>query len=310
MTTDTEKKPSLAAVAVRLAALWILTGALAKLFKGTPKDLPKLVRDLTPFGLDLTFHLVISVELAIVSLALAKPKLAWPIVLALFGFFDFVLVTQLAAGASSCGCFGATIKVSPWFMLGVDSVLILMLLASRPWSRLVGPGLNTALLAIGLVVSGGLPWLVIRAPNAEPSVPGKPTQETARYLLMDPPKWVGHTIDELAELTRWVPLEKVPTDGKIVLWRQGCEHCAAHLRLMAGKDDGSQPILLLQIRDDLKTTSQVDAMPSGPHVTSLGTQDNLDIVVTTPMEIRVEGGVVKAALDEEHAKVEYEKAGG
>ena len=35
----------LSSIAVRLAGVWVLIGALAKLFMGTPKDLPGLVRD-------------------------------------------------------------------------------------------------------------------------------------------------------------------------------------------------------------------------------------------------------------------------
>jgi hypothetical protein len=102
-----------ASIVVRLAGLWVLAGAVAKLLLGTPKDLPQIVRDHAPFGLDLTFHLVIGVELAIVCLAWLKPRLAWPVIVALFAFFDFILVSQLRAGAESCGCFGASIKVDP-----------------------------------------------------------------------------------------------------------------------------------------------------------------------------------------------------
>lgn len=302
MTQDARARTSFASVAVRMAGLWILAGALAKLFLGTPKDLPKLVRDWTPVGLDLTFHLVISIELAIVSLAALKPRIAWPVVLALFAFFDFILVEQLKAGAKSCGCFGATIKVSPWHMLAVDSALILALLASRPWSTIAGRGLSTALLVVGLVVSAAAPWIVIRTPDAKVGGP-------SRYAIMEPQNWVGKGIDQIPELTRWVPLEQIPTDGQIVLWRQGCTHCAAHLRLMASKDDGSQQILLVQIRDDLKDSRAVDLMPQGPHVTSVELPENQEIVVTTPYEIRVAGGVITTALDEEHAKAEYEKAG-
>jgi hypothetical protein len=291
-----------ASIVVRLAGIWILAGALAKLFLGTPKDLPQLVRDLAPFDLDRTFHLVIGIELSIVCLAFIKPRLAWPVILALFVFFDFILVSQLLAGAKSCGCFGATIKVPPWVMLSVDSALLVSLLASRPWSVIRGPGLSAGLLAAGVVASLGLPWLVIRAP--EPGSVGP-----ARYVIMDPAKWVNRSIYEVEDLTRWVKPEEFPTDGRIVLWRQGCDHCAAHLRRMAGQDDGTQPILLVQIRDDLKDGRAVDLMPQGPHVTNVALPENQQVVLQTPWEIRVEGGIVKFALDEEHAKLLYEKGG-
>lgn len=293
-----------AAIVVRLAGLWVLAGAVAKLFLGTPKDLPEIVRTLAPFGLDLTFHLVIGVELAIVCLAWLKPRLGWPVVLALFAFFDFILVSQLLAGAESCGCFGASIKVEPGWMLAIDSVLLFALLLSRPWSGIRGPGLPTALLAAAIVVSFALPWLVI------PSLTANTTDGLVpRYLIWKPEKWVNRPIYEIEDLTRWVKTEEFPMDGRVVLWRQSCDHCAAHLRLMAEKDDGMQSILLVQIRDDLKEGRSVDMMPNGPHVTNAALPENLQVDLTTPWELRIEGGIVTATLDDKHAKELYEKGG-
>jgi len=307
MSSNSGSRSGFAAVVVRLAGLWILAGAVAKLLLGTPKDLPEMVRKLTPFGLDLTFHLVIGVELAIVCLAWLKPRFAWPVVLALFAFFDFILVSQLLAGAESCGCFGATIKVSPWVMLGVDSVLLISLLLSRPWSSIRGPGLPSLALAAGIAVSFALPWLLIQSPALSTS-PGQP-RPAPRYVVWEPETWIHRPIYEIDDLTRWVKTEEFPMDGKVVLWRQGCDHCAAHLRVMAEKDDGMVPILLVQLRDDLKDGRAVDMMPQGPHVTNAMLPENQEIVVTTPWELRIEGGMVTATLDEKHAKELYEKGG-
>lgn len=303
MEPDRTSRSRLAWIVVRLAGAWILAGALAKLFLGTPKDLPEVVRKMSPFGLDLTFHLVIGVELAMVSLAWIRPRLAWPLVLALFAFFDFVLVEQLSAGASSCGCFGASIKVSPWLMLSVDSALVLSLLASRPWSTVPLPGGSLAPLAAAFAASFAVPWLLIRPP---PSAPGA---QASGYITLEPEKWVNQSIFDIQDLTRWVPVEKLPTDGKVVLWRQGCDHCAAHLRLMAGHDDPSIPILLVQIRDDLKDGRAVDLMPEGPHVSRAEFPENQQVVLQTPWELHVAGGIVTEALDEAHAKALYEKGG-
>jgi hypothetical protein len=289
-----------ASTAVRLAGAWLLAGALAKLFLGTPKDLPEIVRKLSPFGLDLTFHLVIVVELAIVWLAFLKPRWAWPLVLALFAFFEYVLASQLSAGAKSCGCFGATIKVSPYLMVGIDSALVVLLLVTRPWSTITKSGVRPDVVAAIIALSAALPWLVIRTEAGPATTPGEPTK--ARYVQLDPDKWLNKNVYEIAELTRWIPAEKLPTDGKIVLWRQGCDHCALHLRKMAREDDGSRPIVLLQIRDDLESSREVDAMPAGPHVTMLSTPDNQQVMIETPWEIRVEGGLVKEAIDRPHAE--------
>lgn len=312
MDQDSSSRSRFAPVVVRLAGAWILAGALAKLFLGTPKDLPEIVRKLSPFGLDLTFHLVIGVELAMVCLAWILPGIAWPLVFLLFGFFDFVLVSQLAAGASSCGCFGSTIHVSPWLMLSVDSALILSLLLSRPWSsRGKIAARPLALFGAGLALSFALPWIVIRAASASPGAsPGAgPGSAAQRYVVLEPEKWVNRSVFDIEELTRWVDAAKLPTDGRIVLWRQGCEHCAAHLRLMASHDDPSVPILLVQIRDDLKDGRAVDLMPDGPNVTRAEFPENQQVVLQTPWELHVAGGVVTQALDEQHAKAFYEKGG-
>jgi hypothetical protein len=107
---------------------------------------------------------------------------------------------------------------------------------------------------------------------------------------------------EIGELAPFVPGDKLPTDGKLVLWRQGCTHCAAHLRKMAREDDGSQPIVMLQIQDDLKDSRAVDAMPNGPHVTMLATPADKEIVVTTPWELHVAGGVVDGTISPKEAE--------
>jgi hypothetical protein len=179
-------------------------------------------------------------------------------------------------------------------MVAIDGALIAALLASRPWKWQPASGAHPLLLAAIVCASAFVPWIAIPS-QGDASKP-------QRYTELDPAKWVNRNVFDIAELTRWVPTDKLPTDGKIVLWRQGCEHCAAHLRKMAAEDDGSQPIVLLQIKDDLENSREVDAMPNGPHVTMLALPDNLQVPTTTPWEVHVAGGVVTEALDRAHAE--------
>ena len=83
----------------------------------------------------------------------------------------------------------------------------------------------------------------------------------------------------------------------IVLWRQGCTHCAQHLREMANGDKGDHPIVLIQIQDDEKDSRAVDALPSGAHVTTAEFPKGMQVVLETPWEITVAGGNVTAARD-------------
>ncbi|MFN0244202.1 MAG: MauE/DoxX family redox-associated membrane protein [Planctomycetota bacterium] len=312
MNSTTASKTTFAVWAVRVAGFWLLLGAAAKLFVGTPKDLPLLVHDLTPFDIDLTFRLVIGVELALVCLAFFKPRVAWLPLAALFVFFDFILMSQL--GEKSCGCFGGSITVPPWVMLAIDSLVLLALLASMPWKNLTRPGVRPPLVASAVVASLVLPWLVIDVPywlesrtadapstaatNAAgaPALPAGTQKARPRNLSMKPDKWVGKSVFDIPELTDWLESEKLPIEGKLVLWRQGCEHCRDHLREMAQRDKGQTPIVLVQLRDDLKSTSLIEAMPDGPHVTKIQYPDDLQIVVQTPWDFDVQGGVIQTAV--------------
>jgi hypothetical protein len=179
-------------------------------------------------------------------------------------------------------------------MLAIDGSLIAAVIASQPWKRQPASGVHPLLLAVVVGASAFIPWIAIPS-QGDASKP-------QRYTELDPAKWVNQNVFEIAELTRWVPADKLPTDGKIVIWRQGCEHCAAHLRKMAAEDDGSQPIVLLQIKDDLESSREVDAMPNGPHVTEFALPNNLQVPITTPWEIHVAGGVVTEALDQQQAE--------
>ena len=108
-----DASPALPALAVRLAAAWVLAGALFKLFLGTPADLPPTVVDASPLGLAETYRTAIGIELAVVFLALVRPGTAWPLVVGMYAVFEVVLGAQLAAGAESCGCFGSKVTLTP-----------------------------------------------------------------------------------------------------------------------------------------------------------------------------------------------------
>jgi len=312
MNDTTTKDAPLARLALWLCAIWLAAGAFAKLVWGSPVLLPDVIRNYTPLSLTWTYTLVIGIEFALVSLCFLRPRQAWPAMVALFVFFDFVLTTQIAAGAESCGCFGGGLKVSPKLMMSVDSALLLLLLVSKPWIALRWRGAGIGLVFALVVLAFGAPafWIYQRQSESPPPPPPSngtkaevpPLVKHPDWLELHPEHWVGKSVYDLEELTKWIPAEKLPSDGKLVLWRQGCTHCAEHLRAMANGDKGEQPILLLQIQDDEKDSRAVDALPSGAHVATAEFPKGMQVVLETPWEISVAGGNVVAALD--RAKLE------
>lgn len=298
---------NLSRLTVYLAAAWLVAWAGLKLFAGNPQSLPQPVRDYSPFDPELTFRIAIALELSIFCLALLKPHLGWAPLAGLYAFFTALLVPMVVAGAETCGCGGGAIKMPPLVMLVVDSALLVGILATRPWSRLSGPGLSSLLLLAGVAVSWAAPWLVIRSssttdgPIVVDATTGQVTSAGAKldYAFLDPATWKGQAIVDVAELTRWIGPELLPVEGSIVFWRQSCPYCAQHLRELSSKDDGSRQFLLVQPRDDLKNAREVDAMPQGGHVTTFAFPENFEVAISTPLEVVIQGGIVTAVLDKD-----------
>ncbi len=135
-------RPAFPGLALALGTIWLLAGALYKLFEGHPADLPQSVVELSPFEAWNTFRFAIVAELAVVALVIALPRLGWLLLASVFGAFISVLWPLVAAGATSCGCFGGTVTIAPKTMMIVDGSLLLLILISRPWRMHKASGLG------------------------------------------------------------------------------------------------------------------------------------------------------------------------
>lgn len=296
--------PDFAPLAVRLAALWVLAGALFKLISGTPADLPPVLHEL-PVSVDLFFKLAIGVELVLVCASFLRPKLAWIPMVGLFLVFDVVLTMSL--GEESCGCFGSSIAIPPAVMLGVDSVLLLAILLTKPWrseSKGMGPAPALPVLAVALIA---LPFFYVGDTKIVVNEEGETNVEEVRYVILDVESWKDQLIYD-TDFAALFPaeIETLPTDGTFIFWRWDCDHCAEHFITLAGNDDMSQPYVLVRLKQDTdnEENKSVTAMPTGSHVTHLELPAGPQYVVETPAEFVLEGGMVVRAEEgvgkEEH----------
>ena len=283
---------------VRLAALWILSGALFKLIWGSPADVPAILHDV-PMPLGTFYRLAIAVELAIGLLALLVPALAAPAVAALLAFFCALLIAMAWRGDASCGCFGSSVTIPPLAMLAIDGALLALLLALRPWRRrrAVRRAWVAPVALVAVVAAVASPWLLDRelaAPAGEESgeagLPG--------YVVLDVEDWVGRPLAG-TPLGRFLDPEVLPSEGLLVVYRMTCSHCAEELFELAASDDGSRPITLVRVVDDGEQESDhvVEIKPEGPHVRDVELPRGVDWVVTTPAELELEAGVIVAARE-------------
>lgn len=298
----------LASTIVRLAALWLLAGACFKFFSGSPNDLPGPVRD-WPFGPDGNFKAAIAVELAVGTLALLLPRLSWWLLAGALALFIYVLVTVIAAGEASCGCFGSD-GPSPQVMLAVDATLLVLMLLSRPWRIAKRDGDGKRLLTWLPLAAAGIAAPYIKFQEVEGLEAVVEISEQGERIWSPPPadKWPHHVTLELGEweglplseteLATWFDVSLWGDDFTGIIWRRSCTHCAEHLRELAIAESQGQLALYVMIRvpGDEDQESVVNERPqsiladldwSGP-----------ELVVTTPVEFTVAGGIVMNVRDD------------
>ena len=170
------QKPALPGFALSAGMLWLLAGALYKLFEGSPNDLPQVVTDMSPLSGWETMRAAIIVELAVVGLVIAKPRIGWFFLAATFGVFLAVLFPLVQAGESSCGCFGSNVTIKPQHMMAIDGGLMLLIFISRPWRMSRDSGLGWGGYLPLLAVAVAAPWMKLKEPVL-PTPSAKPATE-------------------------------------------------------------------------------------------------------------------------------------
>lgn len=306
-----DRRSRLAVAWIWLIAAWVLTGAVFKLGWGTPALLPKVVREL-PLELGVTYNLAIGIELAIAGVALTKPRWGWGLECALLAVFDVVLTTQLVAGETNCGCFGAKFSVHPGVMMAIDSTLFVGLLALRPWSCL-GPGLPSPAPVVLAAMSFALPWFLAAVALALPWLldrevqqgelvaNGKPIQ--GEWIELDVEDWIGKDVWDTPlgqpPLNAYIKVVELPLDGLWVFWRSTCQHCGKHLAHLAESEHGERALTLVQLEEkhDTMANSEVHVRPSGNFVQEARLPPSIAYVLETPAELLLEGGKVVAARE-------------
>lgn len=158
-------RPRLPGFALACGLLWLLAGALYKLFDGSPNDLPQPVVEHSPFDKFDTFRLAIAAEFAVVGLVLTVPRLGWIALGGIFSVFLAVLVPLALGGESSCGCFGSNVTIAPWQMMLIDGSLLGLLLFSAPWRLPKEAGLGAPAFLPFLIVAIVAPLMKLDPPT-------------------------------------------------------------------------------------------------------------------------------------------------
>ncbi len=298
-----------------LAPLWILAGALLKLLAGSPANLPSvLVKGAGSAGLDLVFLLrySIGVELAVVGLVYLLPGLARWLEGVLLGAFLAILVGDLFAGASSCGCFGS-VQVHPAVTLVVDGALLVgVLLAGRAGVGKTARSFTAARVSAALVwTAAAFATAFVAAMPAAPSAPAGPAAGAASagaasasapalppYYLPDYASWMGRPWQDI-KISAWVqgaPADLDQGTQFLVFYRKDCPHCHELLEMHF---QGALPYPVTVVAVPEKAgfpTSNVFPMVC-TECREAELPAGVDWFIQTPMVVRLEDGVVRCAAE-------------
>jgi len=297
METQAEARIEWSVWVTRLIGLWVLVGAAMKLLWGTPDHLPEILREL-PLDLLVTYRVAIAAEFCIGFLALLRPRWSWLLVIALMLVFVATLVMQVLAGETSCGCFGTKLIVSPQVMLAVDGVLLILLLATRPWAT-PGSDATGGLIAIIVVVGAAiLPWWLNREVETPDDI-GQ-TMLDSGHVTLELRAWPDRRLADtrlwpwIKDLELDVPL---PQDAVWIFYRDTCEWCAELLEVIRANELGQRNIVLLRLPpDEPGKASLIHELPTGVWIHHVELDDRVAWAVTPPAVFKtVDGRVVWAA---------------
>jgi hypothetical protein len=268
---------------------------LLKLLYGTPAGLPRAIQDL-PLGLGLTFRLAIALELVIAALALLRPARGWlPLALLLAAFLS-VLATQVAAGDTSCGCFGDALTIAPTLMVALDGLLLLVLLAGRPWrAGSTDPQAPWVVVVLLALLLAALPWLY----NRETTSGGQIT--TGRgFVDLEVEQYQGKRFADTV-LYSLLPKDLRLEDGLYVIWSPTCEVCAEHLEaLYYSEQNAERDVVLVRSIPNGEEPSEEDVkvhvLPEGEWIKRFDLPLEKDWLATPPVHIVVQKGMVETCV--------------
>ncbi len=194
---------------------------------------------------------------------------------------------------------GGSLSIPQPMMMAVDGVLLLGLLAGRPWKTYL-PSLSPKWLVVPLIAASvATPWLRVKTVDLS-NTDGPIVIEEQSFIGLSPEEWIDMSIDE-TPLAKVLPeVKDMPDDGTWVFWRWTCDHCAEHLlNLAQDVEKNMLPIVLIRVEEagDNEGNRMVDIKPEGGHVYELALPPTTNWAITTPSDLEVMGRMVISARD-------------
>ncbi|MHC4414741.1 MAG: MauE/DoxX family redox-associated membrane protein [Planctomycetota bacterium] len=310
--------------------VWVLTGAVFKLVENSPRMLPKetILTAADAMGIHLYGLLatLIALELLTVVVMVFLARFARAAAIFVLSVFCLVLIGEIALGNfTSCGCLGS-ISPPPWIMLIIDGTLLGgVLLFKPPATAAATPARRPLLAAVALILVGfGTSFGVVvpagRAPasdgsrqgtdgntigTTDPTINPDPAPLPGYWFASDVESWIGtpwREVDLFTYLPRW-PRDMDGEMRYVVLYSRTCDHCEDMFHQDLTDPALGSMVTAIEVPDSKTQMTSPDAWPM-PETECERLQLPLgcDWILTSPLTITVEGGIVTCATEGDHKR--------
>ena len=307
---------------------WVLTGALFKLIEHTPRLLPPetVLYLAKKVEVDLYWLLatLIAIEFVAVAIMLFVGRLARPTAILMLGVFCLVMIGEMVKGnVTQCGCLGAA-SPPPWLMLGIDATLLAAVIILKPPTAPAPPprrwpvpaavvaGLAGVIASFAVVIPAGR---VVPPPPREnggdtqtdPQVNPNPRRPAQGWWATpaDVTSWVGtpwREIDLFQFMDRW-PQGMDGPKRYVVLYSRTCDHCEEMFNFDLTDESLASQVTAIEVPDSKTRLRGRGAWPMPPTACETMTLPlGYDWIMTTPVAVRLENGVVTCAQEGSHAR--------
>jgi len=301
-----------------IVPLWVLSGAVMKLMEKSPKLLPKNIWTAAlERGMDLyvLLFVVIALEFFAIAVMVFLPRFARFMSIWMLSVFVVILIAEIVAGNTACGCLGS-FSPSPWAMLGIDGVLLLLVLLFKPPVYEVGwlPKINFAVATAWTLVFGIVTGVIIlgeRATEKPPVVivdpqPGGPGPEVptpapgpvrpAYFGLADVQSLVGQRFrdTELAGLVEGLTDAVDAGPQYVIFFSRSCDHCQDLLETHV-PGPTAVPLTLVAIPEQKAGFNEgawIEMNYCSDCATQLELATGVDYLVTPPLVVAMADGEV------------------
>lgn len=305
---------------------WITTGAIFKLVEGKASLLPSNIFDLFVKQLEIPGYpllaTIIALEFFAIAVMVFLGRYARAMAIFMMAAFCGILIGELVKGSASCGCLGAN-SPPPWLMLTIDGVLLLgciFLRDTRPASERPAPkktSMKPGLGAVGgFTLAGAIVAFVMVVPEGtntpvDPDpvnpTPAVTTLPALVYIDSDA-GLVGQPWRDVAVM-QYLLLENTPERDldtgttHVVMYGRTCDHCEEMFwDDFAPDDDLARTVVAVEIPGSTDAWHGDSAwdMPE-TQVEHLRMPLGAEYIITTPLILTIEDGVVTCAKEGDHA---------